>query len=339
MIRRPDRAELMGTAMRRAALSLMLAASAIAAPPAAAQDAAPAPRPVVSEIVARDVARAREFTGVVVAATQLNLAFQTLGRMAERDVRLGDHVTAGQVLARLDQVTLDEDAAAAAAALSNAQAQLRTAQSGLDRAAELVARGVAPTERQEEAQRGLAAATAARERAEADLARARDAQGYSQLTAPMDGVVVATLIDAGAVVAAGTPVLTLAGDDGREAVIDVSDPALRHMTLGARFEVASRTGAGGGVQGAVSEIEPVADAATRTRRVHITLIDPPATMRLGSLVRAHAVGRDGPMMTLPQSAILTRGADTLVWRVAPGARGVGLIAVTLGPDAPGDRVI
>jgi RND family efflux transporter MFP subunit len=321
-----------------AALVALIAASSAAR----AQDpasAAAAPRPVVSEILTADVAQARRFAGVVVAATQLNLAFQTLGRIASRDVRLGAQVKKGDVLARLDQVTLDEDVAAAEAAQSIAEAHLRTARSALARAEELAARRVAPAVRVEEARRTLASAEAARDGAAADLARARDAQGFSSLIAPMDGVIAATLVDAGAIVSPGLPVLTLAGDDGREVVIDVTDAVLRDLAIGTRFEVTARTIGSASVAGVLTEIEPVADAGTRTRRVHVTLTDPPAGLRLGALVRAAVLGRDGPLTTLPQSAILTGPNGPAVWRVTAGSRALALAPVTLGPDMPGDRVV
>lgn len=314
------------------ALGIAGAASAESVPP-------PPPRPVVSEIVAPDVARARQFTGIVVAAQDMTLAFQTLGRIEEREASVGDQVKAGDVLARLDQVTLDEDVANAEAALASANAQLITADNALSRARELAARGVDTAAREEEAARARAAAAAALERAEADLVRARDAQGFAELHAPIDGIVTETMIDAGAVVSAGTPVLTLAGAEGREAVIDLTDGVLSLLRLGDRFEVSLRGGPGEAVAGRLSEIEPVADVSTRTRRVHITLIDPPSSFRIGALVRARPLGRDGALLTLPTSAVLTRDGATWAWRVSPGDRRVRRIPIAVGPVAYGDRAI
>ncbi|MDA4797376.1 biotin/lipoyl-binding protein, partial [Enterobacter hormaechei] len=56
----------------------------------------------MTEIVTDRATTGRSFPGVVAAATEVQMAFQTLGRMIERPVDIGDRVNAGDVLARLD---------------------------------------------------------------------------------------------------------------------------------------------------------------------------------------------------------------------------------------------
>lgn len=296
-------------------------------------------RPVVSQIVQPDAALARSFTGGVVARTQISLAFQTLGRIAQRPVSVGDVVREGQVLARLDPYTLDEDVAAAEAALATARAQQETAVNGLKRARELQTRGVASTDRLEGAERAQAAADAAVQSAVADLARATDARGFSDLIAPMDGVIVATEAEAGAVVSAGTPVLVLASTSGNEAVIDMPSGLVGLLAAGDGFEVSLRAGATPPVASALRLIEPVIDPSSRTQRVHLALIDPPPGYRIGSLVRARPTGlqRD-TLFILPQSAILRDGDVPHVWRVDPQTRAVARVSVTLAAEGVDDRV-
>jgi RND family efflux transporter MFP subunit len=296
------------------------------------------PRPVVSQIVHPDAAFARAFTGTVVARTQISLGFQTLGQIAERPVTVGDVVTKGQVLARLDPYTLDEDVAAARAALATAQAQQVTASNALERARQLQTRGVASTARLEDAERALAAADAAVTSATADLARATDARGYSDLVAPMDGVIVSTEAEAGAVVSAGTPVVVLASTSKNEAVIDMPEGLSGLLRPGDRFEVSLRGGNTPPVVGALRLVEPVVDASSRTRRVHLTLADPPPAYRIGSLVRAQPTALDrAALFTLPHSAIRRDGEAAAVWRVDPATRAVALVPVTLDPQGVGDR--
>lgn len=310
--------------------------------PALAETAAIAagdtPRPVVSQIVQPDAALARAFTGTIVARTQISLGFQTLGQIAERTVTVGDVVAEGQVLARLDPYTLDEDVAAARAAVATAQAQQVTAVNALARARQLQTRGVASTARLEDAERALAAADAAVDSAAADLARATDARSYSDLVAPMDGVIVSTAAEPGEVVSAGTPVLVLASTSENEALIDMPEGLLGLLSIGDRFEVSLRGGNTPPVAGALRLVEPVVDASSRTRRVHLTLTDPTPAYRIGSLVRAQptALNRVN-LFTLPHSAIRREGEAALVWRVDPATRAVSLVPVTLDLQGVGDR--
>lgn len=69
-------------------------------------------------------------TGTLVPAQQLNVGFKTAGTLTEVDVRVGDHVTAGQVLAKLDPTQLQLALDQANANLQAAQANLANAVNG-----------------------------------------------------------------------------------------------------------------------------------------------------------------------------------------------------------------
>lgn len=118
--------------------------------------ATPTPTPA-----AEDFTPAVSVSGKVVPAQWANLSFQTAGRIVEVNVRLGDKVSAGQVLARLD----DSDARAAVA---QAEAALKVAQAQLDSA-----RAPARPEQIAAATAAVAAAQAGLKTAQANLEVAR----------------------------------------------------------------------------------------------------------------------------------------------------------------------
>lgn len=296
------------------------------------------PRPVVTEIVTADPTRQRSFPGVIAAETQTVLAFQTLGRLATLPVSPGDMVHKGDVVATLDQVTLQEDVEAAKAAESAARAQADFADQSLARVMELVRRNVASTAQLEEAQAAADTANAQAAGAQADLARATDAARFGTLTAPSDGIVLSTSAEVGSVLTAGSPVLTLAPEGGREAVIDVSAEFLALLPADARFEVRTSQGAVRAVPARLRLIEPEAGASLRTRRLRLTLEATPATFRLGSLITATLAAGSAPVVTLPAVAVAGAPDAPVVWRVAPENRAVHGVPVTLG-EAVGDRVV
>ncbi len=311
---------------------------ALLAHPAFGQTQTPvvdAPRPVVSQIVTLGAAQTRSFTGTVEAQVTSTLAFLTLGRVATLAVATGDTVAKGAVLATLDQVTLDEDLSAAQAALQGATARVLFAQQSFDRVQELAKRGVASAAQQEQALAALDTAKAGVVAAQADLARATDAASYSALIAPMDGVVTATLVDPGTVVSVGTPILTLAGLKGREAVLDVPPESLSLMHLDDGFAVTGRGSAA--ISGQLVRIDPSAGTGTRSRRIHLSLADPPPTYRLGSLISARLAAQSLSVITVPQTALTGAQDAPQVWRVGEG-RKVARVSVTLGA-ALDDRVV
>lgn len=316
-------------------LCLLLAAPAMAETEASAPEAS-ALRPVISEIVTPGPVQPRSFTGTVEAEVTTDLAFQTLGRIATLNVASGDRVKAGDVLATLDQVTLNEDLAAAQAALQGARAQEDFARQSYDRMQELVSRAVATDAQMESAQAALDTARANVSTAEANLVSAQDAAGYSALHAPMDGIVTSTAVETGTVVAVGTTVLTLAALAGREAVLDVPPDFLALIHVGDTFEVTGRGSPP--VMARLRIIEPSAGTGTRSRRIRLTLEDPPQTYRLGSLISARLAGTTAAVVTLPEVAIAGTPGAPQVWQVGEG-RKVHLVPVTLGAQLGGRVVV
>ena len=69
-------------------------------------------------------------TGTVVPAQQQNVGFAEPGTLAEVDVKVGDHVTKGQTLARLDTTILAQALQTAQNGQTQAQATLNTTQNG-----------------------------------------------------------------------------------------------------------------------------------------------------------------------------------------------------------------
>lgn len=315
-----------------------------------AEGAAPI-RPIVSEIVEDRGQDARWIPGVVASRTQVTMAFQTLGRMVSREVDLGDRVEKGDVLANLASEDLAAATRAAEAALAAAEVQRDTARLTLERTQALASRNVASAAQLEQAQRAATAAEAGAEQARSALVQARDAQGYARMTAPFSGVVSAVYEAPGSVLGAGTPVLQLSAEDQREAMIDLPESALAGLPADAVFTLWQRTDPDRQVRAVLDRIDPIADTATRTRRLYLTLPDD-APFRLGALIRAHLGTASEPALMVSGAAIFQRDGAPHVWRVVrgdgnahvqavrvtPGGAFQGAVLIAEGLD-PGDEVV
>lgn len=308
-------------------------------------------RPVVSDIVEDRGEDENWIPGVVASRTQVTMAFQTLGRMTARRVDLGDRVREGEVLAELAAEDLAATTRAAEAALASAEVQRDTARLTLERTAALAERNVASAAQLEQAQRAAAAAEAGADQARSALVQARDAEGFARMTAPFAGVVSAVYEAPGSVLAAGAPVLQLSAENQREAVIDLPEAAVGRLAPGAAFTVWQRAAPDRQVRAVLDRIDPVADAATRTRRLRLTLPED-VPFRLGSLVRARLGTASEPALMLSQAAIFPRGGTPHVWRVLrdDGGARVEAVPITLAGEfqqmvligeglEPGDEVV
>ncbi len=302
-----------------------------------------APRPVVTEIVEDRGEAARWVPGIVQSRTQVTMAFQTLGRMVVRNAELGDRVRTGQVLAELATEDMAATTRAAQAAVDAAEVQLSTARTTLQRTEALAARNVASDAQLEQAQQAAAAAEAAAEQARSELVQAQDSENNATMIAPFSGVVSDVFEAPGAVVSAGAPILQLSAEDRREAVVDLPESAIVGLPSDATFTVWQRTDPDKQVTAVLDRIDPIADTATRTRRLYLTL--PPDTpFRLGALVRARLGSAGEPVLTLPAAAIHVGDGRDIVWRViregeaADAAGRVEAVVVETSP-ALQDRVM
>lgn len=298
-------------------LSLAFAPLSAAGAEEAPESAAPtAPRPVVSEVIALKSAVTRDMIGTIAARSEADLGFIVAGRLAERPVEAGSTVPAGGALAVLDPEDLDANLRAAEAQVAQAEAQLEQALDAEERARALKKRGVASSVQLESATRARIGAQSALDQARAAQAAAADRRDSTTLTAPEDGIVTATYAETGATLAASQPVLRFASSAGREVVVDMTETDLALLPEGAVFEVALSAHPDVTAHASVTRVEPLADRATRTRRVHLSLDSPPDGLRLGALVTLRPDIDSTGQLSLPQSAVMQDSTGALrVWVV------------------------
>jgi RND family efflux transporter MFP subunit len=302
-------------------------------------------------MVVRHVAIGDEkVVGTVEARIKTAFSFRVLGRLITRTVYVGDTVEKGQTFAAMDPAALELAVRIATSEVSNGQAQQANAANAETRQRTLL--GVEATSKAafETIEQTRATADATLIRAQANLAKAREQLSYAQLQSDFSGVVTAVGAEVGQVVSPGQMVVTIARPDVREAVIDVADDTANTLKIGTPFIVALQLDPTITAQGKVREIAPQADAATRTRRVRITLDNPPETFRLGTTVIATDAGGREQALLVPQSAILKKDNKTFVWVVGSDNQTVattpvevvqadgGRMRITSGLDA-GQRIV
>ncbi len=296
----------------------------------ATEPAVLAPRPVVSEIVSYQSGKQTSFVGVVAARIEADLGFPLIGTIAERPVDAGDQLAKGDVIAKLDPEELDADVRAAEAGVAVARAQLRSAEDAWTRAKELARRGVDSATQVEDTERALAAARARLEQNEAALARAQDMFGFATLVAPHDGIITQVFAESGATLTAGEPVVRLAGTGEREIIMDLGEQDVAGLDVGTTFDATLVASTDIVAQATLSRIDPVTERTTRTRRLHLTLIDPPNGFRLGALVRITASNAVEGSVSLDYNALLDPDGTPAVWIVDRTTNTVSRREVELG---------
>lgn len=285
--------------------------------------------------------------GTLSPARRADLAAETAGQVEEVLVRPGDAVAQGDVLLRLDEERLGLDRDLARSNADATRAQLRLAEGQLARARELLERGAGTTsavEQAESAAEGLRASLAALD----DQVRAAElGLERATLRAPFAGVVASRAVEPGAVVGAGTALLSLV--DLARMEMQASAPVSAGSALRPGQAVELRVdGVDGPFAGAVARIAPVADEATRRVTVFVAVPNPDGRLLGGMFATGEVVVAERrEALALPPDAIrdpegapyvLVVSDDALARReVRVGATWGDLVEVE-GP-APGDVVV
>lgn len=284
-------------------------------------------RPVLSLVVEPQAVTAASFAGTIESRYTADLSFRLLGRVTTRPVETGDSVRKGQTLATLDETALLLSVQSAKADYAAAQAQLANAKANDERLEKLAAIGSIAKADYETAHEAALRAKANAERSKSALDKAQEQLSYARLSADFDAVVTGVSADVGQTVSAGQTVVSVARPDQGEAVVDIPDSLIGGFRVGDRFDVALQTLASVTAAGALREIAPQSDSATRTRRVRIALESAPPAFRLGVTISARPQTQAETGIRLPLSALLESDGATQVWVVDPASLTVTLKAV------------
>ncbi len=307
---------------------------------------------LVAVALAREETFARQLTltGAIAPKYQTNVAFRTGGRITQRLVDVGEHVTADQVLAVLDPRDQTAAVDTAKAVLASAQALLVQATVAFERQQALLKSGYTTRPSFDAAQQQLQTQQAAVDSASAALGTVREQFGYTNLRAGAAGTVVRRDAEAGQVVQAGQTVFVLAQDGPRDAVFDVYEAALTDPPASRVVTVALQSDPAVVTRGHVREIAPSVDDKSGAVRVKVELDAVPARMSLGAAVIGSGSFKPERGIVLPRGALYRWDDAPAVWIYDPASRTVAprVVAITRYDDdrlvlsggvKPGERVV
>lgn len=261
------------------------------------------------------------------------MGFRIAGKIVDRPVEVGDRVTAGQVLARLDDTDARLEQELAAAEAEAAGVDLRRAVAEAGRSRTLFAAGHLSEAGLDRALSAEAEAASREDRAGRALALAENRLAYTQLLAEVDGIVTATPSEAGQVVGAGTPVVSVAQTGAADVVFALPEKD-RDKLVGRTARGALWGDDGPDFPLELRDISPDVDPAGRTYHVRMSVGAPDPAATFGRTVTVSlAAAPTAPVAAVPLAAVLDDGAGPGVWRVAGDrVERVAVDLVSLGGD-------
>jgi multidrug efflux system membrane fusion protein len=295
----------------------------------------PAPEPVrpvqLAQVKVGGAAATAVFAGEVKPRHESDLGFRIGGKVIARNVDVGARVTRGQVLARLDPADVGLQADAQNAAATAAGTELRFAQAEHDRYQQLFRQKFISESALDQKRNALDVSRARHQQAQAQLAVTRNQAGYATLVASDNGVITASSLEAGQVVAAGQTVMKLAREDEREVAISVPEHRIGELRNAKALAVVLWANPQKLYPARVREIAPAVDPLTRTFAVRASILQSDPALQWGMTANVVLQSDEvAGMALLPLTSIYRKDGQPAVWIYDPKAGIVNLRPVTLG---------
>lgn len=215
-------------------------------------------------------------------------------------VEEGDDVTVGEVLARLDGDRLRFE-------MQQAEANLRKLQRDYQRNVDLSERGLISAGDLEKIQYEMEALQAAFDLASLEL-------GYTQIRAPIAGVISERFIKLGNTIDVNAPVFQVTSLEPLISYLHVPEREYRRIDAGQDAAIHIDALTGSQFDAKVSRVSPVIDPATGTFKITIEVSDPSRRLKPGMFGRISIVyDRHANAMQIPRSAIIEEAGQSAVY--------------------------
>ena len=274
-----------------------------------------------------DVAQTRRETvaerimvvGNLIGAATVEVVPKVSGRLQNVVVKLGDRVRKGQALAQVEDREIREQVRQAEASFEVAratvrqrEADLKFAQTALERSQSLFSRNLLPRQTLDDAEARSQAAEA-----QLDLARAQFNQSQARLeelritlgntvvVSPVDGFVAKRNLDPGAFASQNAPVVSVVDLSTVRMVANLIEKDAKRVHAGTEAAVEVDAYPGESFKGRVARVAPVFDPATRTAEMEIEVPNPTGRLKPGMYARVNlTVGLRENALVVPRNALV-----------------------------------
>lgn len=285
-------------------------------------------RPVRYEaVLATGGSRVREFSGIAQAGLRSRLSFKVTGTVSRLPVQVGDSVSGGQLLARLDPADYELAVREAVAGLSQATAQERRAGADYQRAQELWENNNISRAELDAAQAAAQSARAAVRASQQRLEMAQRRLDYTRLSAPVAGAISSVMIDVGENVSPGQTVVELTSGSRPEVQVGIPEVLIAQVRQGDLVEVRFDAIPDDVYPAVITEVgvAPTGAGATFPVTVQLTRDDPAIRVGMAASVEFRfQASEEGETIYVPPVAVGEDRDGRFVFVVEPEEAGFGV---------------
>ena len=244
----------------------------------------------VTHVERSDIQSTLSVSGTISALPNQDVRVSSLvpGRVAHMLVAEGDHISEGQVLAKIDDRPFHDQVRQAQAAVDQARANVENAELSLQRNQKLLDRGIAAQKDFEDARTQATVNKALLNQAEAALSLAQLSLTRTDVRSPLTGMVVKRLLSTGEQVdgTAAQPIFEVANTAEVELYGNVPALYLDKVRVGQALSISTDAFPGKVFQSHIVAISPAVDPATNVGLVRIRIVNSAERLRLGMFITA-----------------------------------------------------
>ncbi|WP_247666414.1 efflux RND transporter periplasmic adaptor subunit [Aquimarina sp. MMG015] len=239
-------------------------------------------RPVQYQVVGTsDTQNIRTFSGVTKAGDEIELSFRSTGIITTLDIKVGQKINKGDLIAKLDNVQANLAYEQSVSALNSAKSAMNTAKSSLDRIKSLYEKGSNSLSDYESAKNSYQSALDQYESAKRNKGIQQSQISYGYIKAPKTGIIAAKNSELNENVSAGQVIAILNAGDHTNVEVGLPENVINKVKLGMIPDISLSSLEDKKFNGTVIEIAPIVGEGSATYPVKIDITDPAKEIKPG----------------------------------------------------------
>lgn len=239
-------------------------------------------RPVLyQEVGFGDGGSLRTFNGTAQTDKVIGLSFRSGGIITLYNLRIGQKVRKGELLARLDNVQARLAYEQALASLNIAESQEKTAKLSLNRVRSLYEKGSAALSEYESVKNSYQNAINSLESAKRSVAIQKEQINYGYIYAPQTGVIASVSSELGENVNPGQSIAILNAGNKITIQLGIPESVINSVKLGMKVSIDFPVISAKTFEGKVAELSPALDRSTSTYPVEVEVLNPTEEVKSG----------------------------------------------------------
>lgn len=229
-------------------------------------------KPIKYQVVGTsDAQKIRTFSGTVKAGDEIELSFRANGIVTELNVKVGQQVKKGDLIAKLDNVQANLSYEQSKSAVNAAQSAMNTAKSSLDRIKSLFEKGSNSLSDYEAAKNSYQSDLDQFESAKRNRSIQSSQISYGIIKAPKSGIIASKGVDLNENATAGQMIAVLNAGTKINIVVGLPESIINKVQIGMQTDLDFSAIDGSKFKGDVIEVSPIVDANSATYPVKMAI--------------------------------------------------------------------